>query len=61
MNSLLNFLKSLLSRSEPRRDADEAYLADAVDLYDLERRMRTLDQRHRGVLVGLDVVGLTPR
>ena len=27
------------------RDRDEEYLADAVDICDLERRMRVLDER----------------
>ena len=48
MNTLLSFLKSLkslLPRLEPMQGYQEAYLADAVDIYDLERRMRQLDER----------------
>ena len=38
--------------SEPReceaeQDRDEQYLAQASDIYDLERRMREIDQRGR--------------
>lgn len=47
MTSLLNFLKSLLPAVESQRDRDEAYMAGAVDLYDLERRMREIDERGR--------------
>jgi hypothetical protein len=31
-------------------DRDEAYLAQAVDIYDLERRMREIDRGDRGGL-----------
>ena len=45
MSTLLQRLKSLLVRAATRHDTDEQYLADAVDVYDLERRMRELDDR----------------
>jgi hypothetical protein len=42
---------------QSQRERDEAYLADATDLNDLERRMRAIDQRGRrglpAVAVGL--------
>jgi len=47
MTSLLKFLKSLLPAVESQRDRDEAYMAGAVDIYDLERRMREIDERGR--------------
>jgi hypothetical protein len=47
MSKLLNFLKSLLPAIESQTERDEAYMADAVDLYDLERRMREIDGRGR--------------
>jgi Protein of unknown function (DUF3563) len=47
MNTLLNLLKSLLPDIETQRERDEAYIADAVDIYDLERRMREVDDRGR--------------
>lgn len=47
MSSLLNLLKSLLPAVESQRDRDEAYMAGAVDIYDLERRMREIDERGR--------------
>jgi hypothetical protein len=57
MSPLLKLLYSLFPRREPRADIDEAYLADAVDIYDLERRQRTLDERGRnpfgGIALGL--------
>ena len=47
MTKLLNILKSLLPSIESQKDRDEAYMAAAVDLYDLERRMREIDERGR--------------
>lgn len=49
MQSILNFFHNFLARSEP--SADEQYLAEAVDLIDLEYRMRQLDD-HRGFNAG---------
>lgn len=47
MTTLLNFLKSILPTVETQADRDEAYLAAAVDLYDLEHRMHDIDSRGR--------------
>lgn len=47
MSSVLQFLKSLLPAVESQQERDEAYLADAVDICDLERRMREIDDRGR--------------
>ena len=47
MSNLLNFLKSLLPTIESQHERDEAYMAQAVDIYDLERRMREIDERGR--------------
>jgi Protein of unknown function (DUF3563) len=47
MNTLLNLLKSLLPAIESQQERDEAYLAAAVDMHDLERRMREIDGRGR--------------
>lgn len=47
MTKLLNLLKSLLPAIESQKERDEAYMADAVDIYDLERRMREIDERGR--------------
>jgi hypothetical protein len=60
MLPLLQFLKFLLTRTETRPDPDEAYLAQAVDVYDLERRMRDIDERGRNPLSGISL-GLYPR
>lgn len=45
MTKLQQFLKSLVPAIESGHDRDEAYLAEAVDIYDLERRMRDIDER----------------
>ena len=44
---MLNFLKSLLPSIESQKERDEAYMAESVDIYDLERRMREIDERGR--------------
>ena len=57
MTPILQFLKSLLPVAESQRDRDEAYLAESVDIHDLERRMRSIDERGRnrngGIALGL--------
>jgi len=63
MLSLFKPLKTLLemiARAEPRHDLDEAYLAQAVDISDLEHRMRNLDQQARSSFDGIRF-GLYPR
>jgi hypothetical protein len=47
MTKLLSLLTSLLPSIESQRERDEAYMAGAVDLHDLERRMREIDGRGR--------------
>jgi hypothetical protein len=57
MSSLLQLLQSLLPSVESQSERDEAYLAGAVDIHDLERRMRSIEQRGRdhdaAITVGL--------
>ncbi len=60
MSSLLNFLRHLFPMSPSQADIDEAYLADSVDLYELEHRMRLLDRRGRAPAWPL-ACGLFPR
>jgi Protein of unknown function (DUF3563) len=44
MFSLLQSIKTLFSQSAtPVQDRDDQYLAEASDIYDLERRMRQID------------------
>ena len=47
MSHLLSILRSVLPTIESQAERDEAYLAAAVDLRDLERRMREIDGRGR--------------
>ena len=47
MTNLLKLLKSFLPSIESQKDRDEAYMAASVDIYDLERRMREIDERGR--------------
>jgi hypothetical protein len=53
MSRLLDFIKALIPKLEPQHVLDEAYLAESVDIYDLERRMRELEQRSRNASQGL--------
>jgi Protein of unknown function (DUF3563) len=49
MNLISQFISWIFDPSDPVADpAAEAFLAQAIDLHDLERRMRQLD-RQRGV------------
>lgn len=47
MTPIYSFLKRLLPAIESQHERDEAYLAEAIDLHDLERRMRVIDERGR--------------
>ena len=47
MSNLLSLLRSVLPTIESQAERDEAYLAAAVDLRDLERRMREIADRGR--------------
>ena len=47
MSSFFKLINSLFTGAPSQHDVDEAYLADSVDIYDLERRMREIDQRRR--------------
>ncbi len=47
MSRLIELIQALLPRFPSQAEADEAYLGAAVDIYDLERRMREIDSRMR--------------
>ena len=47
MSKLLGLIEAILPEIEPQQVRDQAYLAESVDIYDLERRMREIDQRGR--------------
>jgi len=53
MFSLFQPLKAFLVGPPSQREADDAYLSQSVDICDLERRMREIDQRGRGPVYGL--------
>ncbi|MDP9046005.1 MAG: DUF3563 domain-containing protein [Pseudomonadota bacterium] len=54
MLSLIQSIKSLFHPSAmPTQDRDDQYLAEAADIYDLERRMRQVDSgRHNVYAIG---------
>jgi len=47
MSKFTAFLNALLAAKNVPHDRDKAYLAEAADIYDLERRMREIDVRDR--------------
>jgi len=47
MSKLLKLINALIPTIEPQHVRDEAYLAQSVDIYDLERRMREIEWRGR--------------
>ena len=47
VSKLLSLFQAILPEIEPQQARDQAYLAESVDIYDLERRMREIDQRSR--------------
>jgi Protein of unknown function (DUF3563) len=47
MSDFLKLIKALIPSTQSPHERDEAYLAEAVDIYDLERRMREIDARGR--------------
>ena len=47
MSKLLGLIQAMLPSAEPEFARSEAYLAQSVDIYDLERRMREIDERGR--------------
>ena len=54
MNSFLKAISNLFTVSvTPAQDRDDRYLAESVDIYDLERRMRQVDSgQHNLYAVG---------
>ena len=44
MSTLIERIKALLPIFKGQRARDEDYLSSAVDMYDLERRMRLVDR-----------------
>lgn len=53
MSALTELIKALLPDVESQAERDEAYLSASVDLYDLERRMREIDDRAHTLATGL--------
>ena len=47
MSNFIEILKALLPSMQSQRERDESYLAEALDVADLEQRMRDLEARGR--------------
>ena len=54
MNALIQSIQNLFTAtSHTAQDRDDQYLAESVDIYDLERRMRQVDSgRHNLYAIG---------
>lgn len=60
MSLFIKLIQALSVHYKSRENLDEAYLAESVNIHDLERRMRELDHRARngvnpGVTIGHSV------
>ncbi|MDP2005411.1 MAG: DUF3563 family protein [Rubrivivax sp.] len=60
MFTLIHLFHAVIEAFRPQRDRDESYLAQSADLCDLERRIRTLDERGRDPAAGI-TLGLYAR
>jgi Protein of unknown function (DUF3563) len=47
VSKFFGLIQAILPEIEPRQARDQVYLAQSVDIYDLERRMREIEQRGR--------------
>jgi len=47
VSKLFGLIQAMLPEIEPQQARDQAYLAQSVDIYDLERRMREIEHRGR--------------
>lgn len=53
VSRLFGLIQAILPEIEPQQARDQAYLAESVDIYDLERRMRQVDSgRHNLYAIG---------
>ena len=44
---LIQLIKTLAPNIKPQKDLDDAYLSNAADVYDVERRLREIDRGSR--------------
>jgi hypothetical protein len=59
MKAILDFFRRLAESPERReRERQDAYLAESIDLYDLEFRMRQLDRKNRASAPWMGATGL---
>jgi len=49
MSTFIELIRAIVRSLDSPHEPDEAYLAAAVDIQDLERRMRAIDSRGRQV------------
>lgn len=47
MTKFYQLIQSLFPTMQSQQERDDSYLAESVDIYDLERRMREIDNRGR--------------
>jgi hypothetical protein len=56
MSKLMKLIRTLMSCTETSADNHAAYLDEAVDIPDLERRMREVEARNAGLTVAHTVL-----
>ena len=49
MSKTIEFIQTLRAGFKSQKELDDAYMARAIDLCELERRMRTLELQARGL------------
>jgi hypothetical protein len=60
MSIVIQLIKALTPSIRSQKDLDDVYLSESAGVYDLERRMREIDQRghrpSRGLACGLSLL-----
>ncbi len=61
MSKLIELIKAYLPKFPSPKDADDAYLTASVDIFDLERRMKSIDSRSNGYCMSPLIIGMEGR
>ncbi len=61
MSKLIELIKAYLPRLQSQKDVDDSYLKESVDIFDLEHRMQTIDNRSSGYCLSHWVVAMKGR
>lgn len=61
MSKLFELIKAYLPRLQSQKDNDDAYLKESVDIFDLEHRMQSIENRSSGYRLSHLIVGMEGR